>query len=614
MTLGTRERGRGVSRSRLAPAVALTGLLVLAAAGTALAFWGTPSTVVSGSGIGLDPNLDRQIATDGNWVYAVWTDTTANRVIHFARSSDNGATWAEPASFTNLAAATYRNQAWSPSIAAVDGRVYIVWNLANNTTVTQYGGRIYAWTATANGGTSAANPVSLYNSNTNADRYWTGAAADDEAGTPRAYAFYRQNGTGVRVQIATTGGTTWGNTTTVLNNATGVTGFGRVGAASPLGAALLWKPAAAAGVLNVSTNGGTVWVGGATGWALPSASSTQSLYATATTGAVGVQRAYADATGVWVQRWTGTTTWAAAVKVSDTAYDARTAADVSLSGVGTRMLAVWSYAGTPAATMFSRMTTDAAAWLPIQALPVSAGAYYLVSASTATDDHVLYSSATTPAAIFHIGSTVDTTPPGVPTGLAADTVLSSTAHLTWNPSVDPAPASGVAYYEVYRDGSRIATTTSISYSASGLAPSTTYGFQVAAVDADGNSSARCASLPVTTLPAGLSMTMLTTSTVDFGSVNVGSTYTAAVKPVIQVTSDKPWDYSSTQTSITAGAATFPFPAFLTDTGTVAFAMGQPAGVTVDTRTFSLDVSSGAAYTIPANTPMKASVMYTAVQE
>ncbi len=103
-------------------------------------------------------------------------------------------------------------------------------------------------------------------------------------------------------------------------------------------------------------------------------------------------------------------------------------------------------------------------------------------------------------------------------------------------------------------------------------------------------------------------------TVDFGNVDLGALYTGPVNPVITVKSNRLWDYSSTQSAVTAGAYTAPFGTFLTDTGTTAFGTGLDRGVTDDTRTFTLDLTSNAAYSIPASTPVSASVQYTAVQE
>jgi hypothetical protein len=112
-----------------------------------------------------------------------------------------------------------------------------------------------------------------------------------------------------------------------------------------------------------------------------------------------------------------------------------------------------------------------------------------------------------------------------------------------------------------------------------------------------------------------SMTLTGDGAVQFGTVDVGSVYTpASENQVIQVKSNKAWDYSSTQTSITAGAATFPFSAFITDSGTTSFATGKSRGVTTDTRSYRLDLSADNAYDIPADTPLTASITYTAVQQ
>src|SRR5207247_1261975 len=72
-------------------------------------------------------------------------------------------------------------------------------------------------------------------------------------------------------------------------------------------------------------------------------------------------------------------------------------------------------------------------------------------------------SATTPAP-------PDTTPPSVPTGLAATAVSSSQINLSWTASTDNVGVSG---YRVYRGGTQIATTTTTAYANTGLAPSTT---------------------------------------------------------------------------------------------------------------------------------------------
>jgi len=92
----------------------------------------------------------------------------------------------------------------------------------------------------------------------------------------------------------------------------------------------------------------------------------------------------------------------------------------------------------------------------------------------------------------------DTTPPLAPTGTTASAVSSTQINLSWTASTDNV---GVAGYRVYRNGTQIATTTTKSYSNTGLAASTTYSYTVAAYDAAGNVSAKSPQVSVTTRAA-----------------------------------------------------------------------------------------------------------------
>src|SRR5213596_3109675 len=109
-------------------------------------------------------------------------------------------------------------------------------------------------------------------------------------------------------------------------------------------------------------------------------------------------------------------------------------------------------------------------------------------------------SATTPAA-------PDTTPPSVPTGLTASAVSSSQINLSWTASFDTV---GVTGYRVYRGGTQIATTSTTSFTNTGLSPSTTYTYAVAAFDAAGNLSAQSSPASATT-PAAADTTPPTVS-------------------------------------------------------------------------------------------------------
>lgn len=91
----------------------------------------------------------------------------------------------------------------------------------------------------------------------------------------------------------------------------------------------------------------------------------------------------------------------------------------------------------------------------------------------------------------------DVTPPSAPAGLTATPAGSTSVGLVWQPSTDDV---GVVGYEVRRDGVVLGTLGGLTYTATGLTPSTTYSVEVVALDAAGNRSA-ASSVLVTTAPA-----------------------------------------------------------------------------------------------------------------
>jgi chitinase len=92
----------------------------------------------------------------------------------------------------------------------------------------------------------------------------------------------------------------------------------------------------------------------------------------------------------------------------------------------------------------------------------------------------------------------DTTPPSVPTGLATGSPTNTTIRLTWNASTDNPGGSGVAGYDVYRNGGIVGSPNGTTYTDSGLAPSTTYSYTVRARDVATNASAQSSSVNGTT--------------------------------------------------------------------------------------------------------------------
>ena len=106
-----------------------------------------------------------------------------------------------------------------------------------------------------------------------------------------------------------------------------------------------------------------------------------------------------------------------------------------------------------------------------------------------------------PAVALHVNQKVsggDTTPPTTPTNLSASSVTSTAATISWTASTDNV---GVATYKVLRNGAQAGTTTTTSYTNTGLTPSTTYSYTAQAFDAAGNSSGVSTAVSVTTLAA-----------------------------------------------------------------------------------------------------------------
>ncbi len=92
----------------------------------------------------------------------------------------------------------------------------------------------------------------------------------------------------------------------------------------------------------------------------------------------------------------------------------------------------------------------------------------------------------------------DTIPPSVPTGVTANAVSSTQVNLTWNASTDNNAVTG---YRVYRNGQPLtpsATTTTTSYQDTTVTASTTYTYEITALDATNESGKSTPPTSVTT--------------------------------------------------------------------------------------------------------------------
>lgn len=94
------------------------------------------------------------------------------------------------------------------------------------------------------------------------------------------------------------------------------------------------------------------------------------------------------------------------------------------------------------------------------------------------------------------GPPPDTTAPSVPGGLTVGSPTPSSLRLTWSAATD---ANGIHHYDVVRGAEPAQSVGNVtSWTATGLAASTTYGFKVRACDASGNCSAYGATVSGTT--------------------------------------------------------------------------------------------------------------------
>jgi uncharacterized lipoprotein YddW (UPF0748 family)/chitodextrinase len=128
-------------------------------------------------------------------------------------------------------------------------------------------------------------------------------------------------------------------------------------------------------------------------------------------------------------------------------------------------------------------------------------------------------------------STLDVTPPTVPTGLQGVAMSGTRIDLSWTASTDNV---AVTSYNIYRDGVFLGSSATASYSDTTCASVHTYSYRVSACDAVPNESAQCTAVNVTTpdsipptAPSSLSTTVISQTQINLtwtGSTdNVGVT-------------------------------------------------------------------------------------------
>ncbi|PJN12163.1 chitinase [Streptomyces sp. CB01635] len=152
------------------------------------------------------------------------------------------------------------------------------------------------------------------------------------------------------------------------------------------------------------------------------------------------------------------------------------------SGTGTTDVSTW----TPGSSGWQQLSTTFTTGANTTSVTVYTHGWYGQSAYYADDVSVLGPDG---------GGGDPVVIPAVPAGLAAGTTTSSSVDLSWN------PVSGATGYNVYRDGSKVASVSGASATATGLAAATSYSFQVSATNSAGE-SAKSAAVTAKTATSG----------------------------------------------------------------------------------------------------------------
>jgi chitinase len=148
-------------------------------------------------------------------------------------------------------------------------------------------------------------------------------------------------------------------------------------------------------------------------------------------------------------------------------------------------------------------TTDSNTWTPVAGAWTQLSLSFTTGANTKAVSiyvHGWYGQPTYYADDFTLdgpggGDPNPPTPPGTPGGLSGSAPSATTASLSWN-SVSTATS-----YNVYRNGTKIASPTSASFNDSGLTAQTTYSYAVSAVNSAGESP-KSTAVSVTTPQSG----------------------------------------------------------------------------------------------------------------
>lgn len=110
----------------------------------------------------------------------------------------------------------------------------------------------------------------------------------------------------------------------------------------------------------------------------------------------------------------------------------------------------------------------------------------------------------------------DKLPPSIPTGLKTVGKTDATVSISWTASTDNV---GVKGYDVFRNGNKIATVSSLTFQDTGLSANRTYYYAIRAFDGAGNQSSVSEVLPVKTSPKADTIAPTAPDDLEVSSIN-----------------------------------------------------------------------------------------------
>ncbi len=149
-----------------------------------------------------------------------------------------------------------------------------------------------------------------------------------------------------------------------------------------------------------------------------------------------------------------------------------------------------------------------------------------------------------------------TTPPSVPRGLAGAVASATQINLTWTASTDS--AGSVAGYNVFRNGTKVGTSTNTSYQDTGLSAGTKYTYAVSAYDTAGNTSAQSSGVSVSTpAPPTIVINSPRNGTLLEGKTNLNIAATASdASGIVSITISAGKSILQTCTNVTSCSASW----------------------------------------------------------